>query len=41
MQSCVRLIASVSGQPEALVAYWLDLYWQVRNIYERENAPEP
>ena len=41
VQSCVRLIASVSGQPEALVAYWLDLYWQVRNIYERENAPEP
>ena len=41
VQSCVRLIASVSGQPEALVAYWLDLYWQVRNAYERENAPEP
>ena len=41
VQSCVRLIASVAGQPEALVAYWLDLYWQVRNIYERENAPEP
>ena len=41
VQSCVRLIASVAGQPEALVAYWLDLYYQVRNIYERENAPEP
>lgn len=41
VQSCVRLIASVAGQPEALVAYWLDLYWQVRNVYERENAPEP
>lgn len=41
VQSCVRLIASVAGQPEALVAYWLDLYWQVRSAYERENAPEP
>ena len=41
VQSCVRLIASVSGQPEALVAYWLDLYYQVRCAYERENAPEP
>lgn len=41
VQSCVRLIASVAGQPEALVAYWLDLYWQVREAYERENAPEP
>lgn len=41
VQSCVRLIASVAGQPEALVAYWLDLYWQVRQAYERENAPEP
>ena len=41
VQSCVRLIASVAGQPEALVAYWLDLYYQVRCAYERENAPEP
>ena len=41
VQSCVRLIASVAGQPEALVAYWLDLYYQVRCVYERENAPEP
>lgn len=41
VQSCVRLIASVAGQPEVLVAYWLDLYFQVRCVYERENAPEP
>lgn len=41
VQSCVRLISSVAGQPEALVAYWLDLYYQVRCVYERENAPEP
>lgn len=41
VQSCVRLIASVAGQPEALVAYWLDLYYQVRCAYERENAPVP
>ena len=30
VQSCVRLIASVSGQPEALVAYWLDLSYCAR-----------
>lgn len=41
VQSCVSLIAAVFGQREELIAYWLDLYYQVRCAYERENAPEP
>lgn len=41
VRSCVSLMAAVMGQREELLAYWLDLYYQVRCVYERENAPEP
>lgn len=41
VRSCVSLMASVMGQREELLAYWLDLYYQVRAVYERENAAEP
>lgn len=41
VRSCVSLMAAVMGQREELLAYWLDLYFQVRSAYERENAPEP
>ena len=41
VRSCVSLMAAVFGQREELLAYWLDLYFQVRCAYERENAPEP
>ena len=41
VQSCVSLIAGMSSQPEIVMAYWLDLYFQVRLIYEREQAPAP
>ena len=41
VRSCVSLMAAVFGQPEDLLAYWLDLYFQVRSAYVRENAPEP
>ena len=41
VRSCVSLMAAVFGQREELLAYWLDLYFQVRSAYERENAPEP
>lgn len=38
--SCVSLIAGMCGQPEAAIAYWLDLYYQVRCAYEAEGADE-
>ena len=41
VRSCVSLMAAVMGQREELLAYWLDLYYQVRLAYERENAAEP
>ena len=37
VRSCVRLISAVTCQPEKLCAYYLDLYYQVRRAYEREN----
>ena len=40
VQSCVSLIAGMSGQPERTMAYWLDLYYQVRGAYERESGDE-
>lgn len=39
VRSCVSLIAAVSGQREAVTAYWLDLYYQVRLLYEKEKSP--
>lgn len=41
VESCVSLIAGMTGQPEKIVHYWLDLYFQVRLVYEREAAKEP
>lgn len=44
VRSCVSLMAAVFGQREELIAYWLDLYYQVRSAYEREqrqDQPEP
>lgn len=38
--SCVNVIAAVTAQREDLLAYWLDLYYQVRLAYEREIHPE-
>lgn len=37
VRSCVRLISAVTCQPEKLCAYYLDLYYQVRRAYEREQ----
>ena len=31
--SCVNVIAAVTAQREELLAYWLDLYYQVRLAY--------
>ena len=33
-------MAAVMGQREELLAYWLDLYFQVRSAYEREARHE-
>lgn len=43
VQSCVSLIAAVCGQRENVLAYWLDLYYQVRRAYEieQDNEPDP
>lgn len=44
VRSCVSLMAAVFGQSEELIAYWLDLYFQVRSAYEREarkDQPAP
>lgn len=40
VQSCVRLIASVTAQPTELMGYYLDLYYQVRRSYEIEAGAE-
>lgn len=41
VRSCVALISAVTGQREEYMAYWLDLYFQVRCVYERTQAEEP
>lgn len=38
VQTCVNLISRATGQPEDRLAYWLDLYYQVRSAYESEEA---
>ena len=30
LRSCINLISRATGQPEDLLAFWLDLYYQVR-----------
>ena len=37
VESCVSLIAGMASQPEAVMHYWLDLYYQVRLAYEIEE----
>lgn len=34
VQTCVNLIARATGKSEDILAYWLDLYYQVRSAYE-------
>lgn len=40
VRSCVSLMAAVFGQSEELIAYWMDLYFQVRSAYEREQRQD-
>ena len=39
LRSVVNLISRATGQPEELLAYWLDLYYQVRSRRDQEPAP--
>ena len=41
VRSCVSLIAAASEMKEAYLAYWLDLYYQVRARYEAERGAAP
>lgn len=40
VRSCVSVIAAVTAQSEEILAYWLDLYYQVRRAYEVEQERE-
>jgi len=40
LESCVTLISAVTGQPETLMGYYLDLYYQVRSQAEQAEARE-
>ena len=40
VRSCVSIIAAVTDQREEVLAYWLDLYYQVRRAYEIESRRE-
>ena len=40
VRSCVSVIAAVTAQREEILAYWLDLYYQVRRAYEVEQERE-
>ena len=40
VRSCVSVIAAVTAQSEEILAYWLDLYYQVRRAYEIEQQRE-
>ena len=43
VRSCVSIIAAVTAQREDVLAYWLDLYYQVRRAYEidQKNETDP
>ena len=41
VQSCVKLMSMLFEQPEKYVAFYLDLYYQVRLAYERGREPPP
>lgn len=38
--SCVNLISRATGQPEKLLAYWLDLYYQIRKMQEQPRMED-
>ena len=40
VQSCVNLLAVVTGIPEAKLAYYLDMYYQLRDAYEAAYVEE-
>ena len=40
VRSCVSLVAAVTAQREELIAFWLDLYYQVRTQYEKSRKTE-
>ena len=41
VRSCVSMLAALTSQREEILAYWLDLYYQVRRAYEIETGGEP
>lgn len=41
VRSCVNMLAALTSQREEHLAYWLDLYYQVRRAYEIESGGEP
>ena len=40
LTSCVSILAAVTGQPDAVLGKWLDLYYQIRHAYEIERGAE-
>ena len=40
VQSCVNLLATVTNIPERKLAYYLDMYYQLRDAYEAARAEE-
>ena len=40
VQSCVNLLAKVTNIPENKLAYYLDMYYQLRDAYEAARAEE-
>ena len=38
LTSCVSILAAVTGQPDAVLGKWLDLYYQIRRAYEIERG---
>lgn len=41
VRSCVNMLAALTSQREEHLAYWLDLYYQVRRAYEIETGGVP
>lgn len=38
VRSCINLIATATDLREEQLAYWLDMYYQLRRVYEAEAA---
>ena len=38
VRSCINLIATATDLREEQLAYWLDMYYQLRRAYEAEAA---